>query len=94
MSIFSDYENGYMDNYEYREECKRMNIQDRYERDHEFDEPDEEDAEKMTNEEMLDKVLRHFFPRALFIREINEESHTKKIIFTDEWLKKPYKGGE
>lgn len=58
-------------------------------------EPDrEEEPEEMTNEEMLDKVLRNFFPRALFIREINEESHTKKIIFSDEWLKKPYKGGE
>jgi hypothetical protein len=47
MSIFSDYENGYMDEYEYREECKRMNIQDRYEREHEFDEEeaDEEGEE-------------------------------------------------
>lgn len=58
------------------------------------EETGEEETGKMTNEEMLDKVLRHFFPRVLFIREINEESHTKKIIFSDEWLKKPYKGGE
>lgn len=50
--------------------------------------------ERMTNEEMLNKVLRNFFPRALFIREINEASHTKKIIFSDEWLIKPYRGGE
>ena len=47
MSIFSDYENGYMDDYEYREECKRMNRQDRYERDHEFD---EEEVEKEKDE--------------------------------------------
>lgn len=52
-----------------------------------------EETEEMTNEKMLDKVLRNFFPRALFIREINEASRTKKIIFSDEWLKKPYKGG-
>lgn len=58
-----------------------------------WEEPEEE-TEEMTNEEMLNKVLRIYFPRSLFIREINEESHTKKIIFSDEWLKKPYKGGE
>lgn len=52
------------------------------------------ETEEVTNEEMLDKVLRNFFPRALFIREINEASHTKKIIFSDEWLNNPYKGGE
>ena len=46
MSIFSDYKNGYLDEYEYREECKRMNIQDRYEREHEFDEPDEEEVDE------------------------------------------------
>ena len=46
MSIFSDHELGYMDDYEYREECKRMNRQDRYEREHEFDDPAEsEDKE-------------------------------------------------
>lgn len=42
MSIFSDYKYGYMDDYEYREECKRMNCQGRYEREHEFDEEEEE----------------------------------------------------
>ena len=45
MSIFSDHENGYMDDYEYREECKRMNRQDRYEREH-LDEPDEEEVDE------------------------------------------------
>lgn len=55
---------------------------------------EEEPDDEMTNEEMLDKILRHFFPHALFIREINEASHTKKIIFSDEWLKMPYRGGK
>ncbi len=59
-----------------------------------LEEENEEETEEMTNEEMLDKVLRIYFPHSLFIREINEASHTKKIIFSDEWLKKPYKGGE
>lgn len=45
MSIFSDHENGYMDDYEYEQECRRMNRQDRYERDHEFDEEEVEDKE-------------------------------------------------
>lgn len=55
---------------------------------------EEETDDEMTNEEMLNKVLQNFFPRALFIREINEASHTKKIIFSDEWLKMPYRGGK
>lgn len=73
--------------YEYREYYGHLNEPDR-------EEETEEEMEEMTNEEMLDKILRHFFPRALFIREINEESHTKKVIFPESWLKKPYKGGE
>lgn len=44
MSIFSDYENGYLDDDEYREECVRMNAEDRCERDHMFD--DNEEREK------------------------------------------------
>lgn len=43
MSIFSDHELGYMDDYEYREECKRMNRQDRWEREHEDEEEDEDE---------------------------------------------------
>lgn len=57
-------------------------------------EEETKETEEITNEEMLNKVLQNFFPRALFIREINEASRTKKIIFSDEWLNKPYKGGE
>ena len=45
MSIFSDYENGYMDDFEYEQECRRMNRQDRWERDHEFDEEEVGDEE-------------------------------------------------
>ena len=41
MSIFSDYELGYMDDFEYREECKRMNRQDRYEREEEEEEDED-----------------------------------------------------
>ena len=46
MSIFSDHKCGAMDDFEFREECKRMNRRDRYEYD-EFDddELDEEDEE-------------------------------------------------
>lgn len=65
-----------------------------YDTDEDVHEEETEETEEMTNEQMLDKVLRRYFPHALFIREINEESHTKKIIFSDEWLKKTYKGGE
>ena len=32
MSIFSDHELGYMDDFEFEQECKRMNRQDRHER--------------------------------------------------------------
>ena len=45
MSIFSDYENGYMDDFEYEQECRRMNRQDRWEQDHEFDEEEVGDEE-------------------------------------------------
>ena len=43
MSIFSDHNWGAMSDYEYREECKRMNREDRYELEHEFDEEEDED---------------------------------------------------
>ena len=34
MSIFSDYQHGYMDDFEFEQECARMNREDRYEREH------------------------------------------------------------
>ena len=46
MSIFSDHENGYMDDYEFEQECRRMNRQDRYEREHEFDEEEAEEEQE------------------------------------------------
>lgn len=47
MSIFSDYQHGYMDDFEFEQECARMNREDRYEREHldEDDNCDKEDDE-------------------------------------------------
>ena len=46
MSIFSDYKCGALSYDEYREDCKRMDRQDRYEREHQFDEPEEDEEEE------------------------------------------------
>ena len=50
MSIFSDYYAGAMTDEEFRDECKRMDRQERYEREHMydkyFDEEDEEEEEE------------------------------------------------
>ena len=43
MSIFSDHDNGYMDDFEFREECKRMN---RAEREYDEFDDDEEDEDE------------------------------------------------
>ena len=40
MSIFSDHECGALSDFEYDQECRRMNRQDRYEREHLYDDPD------------------------------------------------------
>lgn len=45
MSIFSDYECGAMSYEEFREECKRMDRQERYEREHQFDEEEEDNED-------------------------------------------------
>ena len=61
MSIFSDHENGYMDDYEYREECKRMNRQDRYERENLDDFPQgicNSDKNESQNEWILENLKR------------------------------------
>ena len=52
MSIFSDYECGAIDDDEYRNACIKMNAEDRYERDHMFDDPetDEYFGEENENE--------------------------------------------
>lgn len=46
MSIFSDYECGAMDEFEFKEECKRMDRQERYEREHLFDDVESEDEDE------------------------------------------------
>lgn len=51
----------------------------------------------MTNEEVLNNVLRQAFPRMIFIRAINELHKTKSIVYSEEWGETPYKaekGGE
>ena len=48
MSIFSDHDLWYMDDFEYEQECRRMNREDRYEREimeSLFDGENEEDEE-------------------------------------------------
>lgn len=45
MSIFSDHECGALDDYEFEQECRRMNREDRYEREH-LDEIRDREAEK------------------------------------------------
>ena len=45
MSIFSDYEYGAMSYEEFREECKRMDRQEKYEREHQFDDNEESEDE-------------------------------------------------
>ena len=40
MSIFSDHAVGALSDFEFEEECKRMNCIDRWEREHEFDDYD------------------------------------------------------
>ena len=46
MSIFSDYECGAMSYEEFRGECKRMDRQERYEREHQFDNNEESEDEE------------------------------------------------
>ena len=46
MSIFSDNECGALSDDEFRAECIRMNLQDRYEREHQFDESEEDEDEE------------------------------------------------
>ena len=54
MSIWSDYKCGALTDEEFRDECIKMNLQDRYEREHMydkwFDEDEEEDEEEDEDE--------------------------------------------
>lgn len=43
MSIFSDYKVGALTNEEYQSECNAMNLEDRYEQEHLYDEEEAEE---------------------------------------------------
>ena len=47
MSIFSDYKCGALSDEEFRSACAEMNRQDRWEREHEFDDDEEEEQKGM-----------------------------------------------
>lgn len=45
MSYISDYKVGALSDWEFEQECRRMNREDRYEREHEFDDYDYADED-------------------------------------------------
>ena len=55
MSVFSDYKVGALSDYEFEQECRRMNRIDRWEREHEYDDltidDDYDEYEDEENEE-------------------------------------------
>ena len=56
MSIFSDHECGALSDFEFDQECRRMNRQDRYEREHLYDDPDYPDPESEEMETEQDQA--------------------------------------
>lgn len=58
MSIFSDYKVGALSDFEFEQECRRMNRIDRWERDHEYDKVDfeEHDDELVLDVEEGDNI--------------------------------------
>lgn len=44
----------------------------------------------MTNEDVLNDMLRKTFPNVIFIRSVNEHNNTQGIHFSEEWLKHEY----
>jgi hypothetical protein len=48
----------------------------------------------MTNEDVLNNVLRQAFPRLIFIRGVNELNKTKSIVYSEEWAERPYRKDE
>lgn len=46
--------------------------------------------ENMTNEDVLNDVMRKTFPKVIFIRSINEGNKTQAIHFSEEWLNEEY----
>ena len=45
----------------------------------------------MTNEDVINDMLRKTFPNVIFCRSINEENKTRAIHFSEEWLDEEYK---
>lgn len=45
----------------------------------------------MTNEDVLNDMLRKTFPNVIFIHSINEWNKTQAIHFAEEWLNAEYK---
>lgn len=48
----------------------------------------------MTNEDVLNDMLRKTFPRVIFIHSISIENKTQAIHFSEEWLNAEYKPQE
>ena len=45
----------------------------------------------MTNEDILNDMLRKTFPNVIFCRSINEGNKKRAIHFSEEWLNEEYK---
>ena len=45
----------------------------------------------MTNEDVINDMLRKTFPNVIFMRSINEGNKTRAIHFSEEWLNEEYK---
>ena len=48
----------------------------------------------MTNEDVLNDMLRKTFPKVIFIRSVNELNKTQAIHFAEEWLNAEYEPQE
>lgn len=48
----------------------------------------------MTNEDVLNGMLRKTFPKVIFIHSINEVNKTQAIHFSEEWLNEEYEPQE
>lgn len=44
----------------------------------------------MTNEDVLNDMLRKTFPNVIFCRSINEGNKTRAIHFSEQWLEEEY----
>ena len=48
----------------------------------------------MTNEDVLNDMLRKTFPKVIFIHNINEVNKTQAILFSEDWLNAEYEPQE